>query len=555
MEKNSKNVIPNTGWTYFHQVFQTIPFHLLLGILGLYVFRFGYAYGYSDQDEFLPYLMHLLDPSLFTTDWFVETQLKAFSIRAYFVFLLLGPAALISIPFSVGLLYLVSWFATATGLYKLALHISSNRTASILSVAIALVITPFWTLGGNDLVHSMLVPSMLGWSLGIWGLLFFAQSRVLLSAFTIGIATLFQALVGLQLGLILGTVMITELISKRNRPLKDIFRFGLMYVLSASPALIPLFYQQFTSISPTIGAYFTHTPSLFYIMAEFRNPHHYLFHSFNPLRVTQFAMLGLVGIVSIYVNTHRVKGFPSFLITSILGIITLLCLTAYFGTEVSPNITVAKLQLFKTTVLAKVLLIIAICTAISSLPSLKVRIAFERILFDYPRRFLLLFVMGYVLLIAVQSTRFESKVYPFSLASNNAAPVYDWVSENTSKTAVFAAPPSWSGFRISTQRSIVINHKAFPYKDLDNRTWFNRLHSMAPFDSTARKGPELLAELDNAYENLPEEGIASAIDLYGIDYLIRSTALDSTYPLLFSTDDWFVYAARRQGQDQKIHEP
>ena len=534
---------------YYHQVSQKIPFHLLLGIFGLYIFRFGYAYGYSDQDEFLPYLMHTLDPSLFTTDWFVQTQLKAFSVRAYFVYLLLAPSALFSIPIAVAIFYLACWFGTAIGLYKLALHISNNRLASTLSVAVLLVFTPFWTLGGNDLIHSMLVPSMLGWSLGIWSVFFFLKSRILLSAAMLGMATLFQALVGLQLGLILGLVMIIEFILRCNRPIKDIFRFGVMYLLCASPALIPLFYQQFTTTPPPINAQIVQTPSLFYIMAELRNPHHYLFHSFSTLRVVQFGLIFIVGIAGIYTSNRYIKGFPTLLITSILGIITSLCVVAYLGTEVYHNVTVAKLQLFKMTVLAKVFLVIAICTALALLPSHNVQSRVEQLLFDRPHKFIAAFIIGYAMLIVVLHNRFESKVYPFSNSFNNATSVYEWITDNTPKTAIFAVPPSWSGFRISTQRGIVINHKAFPYKDKDNRTWFTRLHSLAPFDSTSRKDHRLLAQLDSAYESLSIHQVTQNIEKYEIDYIVRSSRLDSAYTPLFSSSDWHVYEARRPNQE------
>ncbi len=61
------------------------PVLLLLFGFGLYVFRFGYGFGTSDQDEFIPYLLSLIDPALFENDWFVQTQQAAFSVRTYFV--------------------------------------------------------------------------------------------------------------------------------------------------------------------------------------------------------------------------------------------------------------------------------------------------------------------------------------------------------------------------------------------------------------------------------------------------------------------------------------
>ncbi|MBX2822056.1 MAG: hypothetical protein KTR29_20350 [Rhodothermaceae bacterium] len=526
--------------THTRSTSSKIPIHLLLGIWGLYLFRFGYAYGFSDQDEFLPYLMHLLDASLFTQDWFVGTQLSSFSIRAYFVYLLLIPAKVVSIPIATGLLYVTSWFATASGIYILALHLSKNRIAAIASVALALVMTPFWTLGGNDLVHSMLVPSMLGWSLGIWSVVFFIKNRVVYAALLLGLATLFQALVGLQLGLLLGAVMSVQFMGRNDRPFRDIYTFSIVYLVSASPALVPLFYQQFNAASPSmykmVGA-----PSLYYIMAEFRNPHHYLFHSFDMLRASQFALLSALGLIGLFFCARRIKVFPTYLVSSLLIIIGLICIIAYFGTETYANLTVAKLQLFKLTVFAKVLLIISACAALVTFIPKSYQSYIERYVWDYPARFILIYLTVYALLIIGQSHRYQSKVYPFSATNDPFNVVYDWARTNTADSSVFAVPPSWSGFRSSAQRGIVINHKAFPYKDGDIVQWYTRLESIAPTNRPARTDRSLMAKLDSSYEHRSTNQIEKYINTYHIDYLVRGSALDAPYSLVFKTRDWYVY--------------
>ena len=85
------------------------PLFVLLGALLLYALRFGYDYGASDQDEFLPYLLHRLDPELLSQDWFVITQGATFSIRTYFVMLLQGLALVIPVWLAVLVLYGGAW--------------------------------------------------------------------------------------------------------------------------------------------------------------------------------------------------------------------------------------------------------------------------------------------------------------------------------------------------------------------------------------------------------------------------------------------------------------
>ena len=47
-------------------------------VVGLFILRFGYHVGWSDQDEFLPLIQHWIDPNLFTHDWFVMMQTSTF---------------------------------------------------------------------------------------------------------------------------------------------------------------------------------------------------------------------------------------------------------------------------------------------------------------------------------------------------------------------------------------------------------------------------------------------------------------------------------------------
>jgi len=42
-----------------------------------YVVRSGYGYGYREQDDVLPFVMALPDPSHFPSDWFVPHQLPS----------------------------------------------------------------------------------------------------------------------------------------------------------------------------------------------------------------------------------------------------------------------------------------------------------------------------------------------------------------------------------------------------------------------------------------------------------------------------------------------
>ena len=64
----------------------------LLALLGAFL-RFGYVYGVGDQDELIPSVLHLLDPSLFTQDWLVQTITSGVNVRTYFLWAVALPSA------------------------------------------------------------------------------------------------------------------------------------------------------------------------------------------------------------------------------------------------------------------------------------------------------------------------------------------------------------------------------------------------------------------------------------------------------------------------------
>ncbi len=515
---------------------------ILLAALLLYVLRFGYDYGLSDQDEFLPYLLHRLDASVLAQDWFVAGQATVFSIRAYFVTMLQVLAQVMPIWLAVLGVYVAVWLATAGAVYALGQHITDNRLAAAGAVVIALVLTPQWTLGGNDLVHSMLVPSMLGWALGLWGLVFFLRRQTVRAALLAGLATWIQALIGLQLAGLLGMILLWRL-ARGEAPLRPLLVFAGVYGLAALPALGPLVYQQLAGAAPVAAE---GTPSLFYILAQFRAPHHYLFFSFPPRSLVRFGMLVVLGVIGFVLLARRRRLHHRVFLIRSMTCIAGLCLVAFVCTEIVPVPFVAFLQFFKTTVLAKLLAVIVICgAAVAWLPDALTR-PFERLM-DLSAWGLGAVLLLWALMIGsiglgVDAAR--AKIGPFVHEGTAIAQVERWAKTETPREAVFAVPPSWSGFRSRAQRAIVVNFKAFPYRDSLNAVWFERLTTLAPITLPDQGSPALSDSLDAAFMRQPAPGLRRLAGQYPFDYVARNRPLPPASPAFetaFTAGDWIVY--------------
>ncbi|ARA92036.1 hypothetical protein AWN76_001860 [Rhodothermaceae bacterium RA] len=487
--------------------------------LVLYLLRFSYDYAASDQDELIPFLLHRLDPSLFAHDWFVQTQAGSFNVRTYVVLLLHGLALVLPVWAAVLTLYVAAWTLIATAVYHLGRLLTGDRVAAALAVVAALALTPQWTLGGNDLVHRMFVPSMLAWGLGLWGLGQALRHRTAPAALLLGLATWAQALVGLQLAGLTGLMLLADRRSASPQRRYGPARFAALYVLTAAPSVVPLLLLQYGSPPPGASP-----DDLFYIQAVFRTPHHYLPSAFPRRALLRFGLLlGLgSGALAWLHRRGQVRHVRR------LGVLLLamagLCLLAVVCTELRPVLAVAELQLFKTTVLAKVILLIGIARVAAQLLPARLRRLPEALLRSRRRcgmaAVLLAALALFLMLRALEWPGLSRSPDAVALRAVEA-----WARTATPQDAVFAVPPSDDRFRSRAQRAIVVNFKAFPHQDTAMLAWFERLQALAPIGRPPRGGAAILDDLDRAFEHLTLAELLPLSRSYGFTYVLRRTPL------------------------------
>ena len=522
----------------------TVP----LGALLLYFLRFGYDYGHSDQDEFLPALFHRLDPTLLAQDWFVQSQASGFNIRLYFVSLLEGFSAVMPVWMAVVVVYLASWLLIATAVHKLAILLTRDRLAAAAATLIILVLTPQWTLGGNDLVHRMLVPSMLGWGLGLWGLVYFLREKHYFAAAVLGLTTWLQPLIGLQLVGLLWLILLIDVIRQRypqSPPDSDLLKrlglFSIIFINFSLPSIGPLIWQQFTqeAVSQPDGA-----PSLFYLLAAFRAPHHYLPFSFSGHAAVRFGLLVTLGVGGLcWIRIRDQLGHVGFIVQS-LCIIAGLCLLGLIFSEIWPVLFLTKLQLFKTTVLAKLLLVMVICGAAFGFLKDDFRRLLDALLGSFTLMWIvmvLILVMMFGLGVGYPALR---ELTPFYHLGSSMERVEQWAETRTEPDAVFSFPLSFSGFRSRAKRAIVVNYKAYPFQDANMYVWYNRLSDMAPGIQPERAERDLQRRLDEAYGALLPSSLRALSRQYGFTYVVRADPFEGPYhgfEEVFRAHTWVIY--------------
>lgn len=505
---------------------------LLLGLaagsvaLLIYTGKFGYFFGQGDQDEFIPYLLRLLDPSLYSADWFINQQLEYFNVRTYFVYLVYPIAKVLGPSAAVRMLYFISFLLISLAIYFLSLEILKSRTLSLLAPLSVLSLSHKWTLGSNDLVYSMLVPEMLAWPFAIWAMHQIIRKSFITAGLLLGIASWFQVLVGVQSACV-WTIVLAVLFIQRNVSFQECLGFLLAVSLSSLPSTGPIILSLF---SESVGD----TENLFYILAAFRNPFHHLFFSFSFGSVVKFFVLFGSGVLAwfLFLRGREFEHLASLLffvtVTAVLLIVNLAL------TELSPVLFMAKLQWFKLTVLIKMLAGIFVLGAVRHLAT---TFFTKPNAWTHQRSWQSIAAFFVVIVSSILWLGWTSYS---TVNSNQLTELEEWVEDHTPVDALFLVPPSNSSFRTRAKRSIYINYASFPYRDPDMTVWFERMQNLAPVGRPER-GIGIKVDLDQAfYQNSRNWSGGSFNAKYALVEKDQTNAWGRS-EIVFENDDWELH--------------
>lgn len=521
----------------------------------LFFLRFGYGFGIGDHDEIVPYLLSVLDPTLFEGDWFVQTQAAGISVRSYFVYLLVPFSLVMSVENAVLVVYLALWFAIAAGAYRLVLTFDLPRLAAAGAVVVGLGILHKWTLGSNDLVYSMLVPEMAAWALALPAVRLTVLGRNTIAAILLGISAWFQILVGILVFGILLLEQIWSLASAGNssnssgssagrfsgengRDVKNLLRDVAVYGLFALPVLVPILVQQFQA--PRGGT----DPSIFYILAPFRNPNHHMFFSFPLKSIIRFIVLAVGAGLSVRWLARRGLVSHSLFLYRLGALVMVGCLVMIVFTEWIPVLFIAKFQVYKLTVLFKLLalaLMGAVLVAVTQPPIVHF---LDRLLVRGRMRLaaglgiVIVCTVGWIVAPSMVDGRLNGRVH----LGSDLGRMEQWIAANTDVEDVFAIPPSNSSFRSATRRGIVVSFMAFPYVDSDMIEWYSRIQALAPI-GIIKTGLPVRPVLDDAFENLGEDELRSLAGEYDFEYVLRHRDLED-FETVKTIGDWTLYRVK-----------
>jgi hypothetical protein len=481
----------------------------------LHLARFGYSVGFSDQDEFLPWLLHRLDPSLLSSDWLVGVQESGFNVRSGILAVLEPFAAWLGVEPALAVLYGVVWLILGLAVYDFMHGVSGSPAAALAGTVATLAAIPRWTLGGSAMTATMLVPSMAAWSLGAAALALHFRGRSLLPGILLGAAAWLQPVDAVMAALPLAIAGIARGGPKGSLA-SGLVRDSLRLAVPAGLLVLPLavLYLLGRPAPPSPGF----EPGFLEILTRFRAPHHFLpaaFPAGDWIQVLVLTASGAAGF-ALWRRTAE-RGSARYVLALLVTAASLVALG--FVSLAIP--AVALLQPFRITVLSG----LALAALVSAGAAALVRDRSPGSMGRLDRAVLHPAVPAVAALALALPLVLGS---PRTAADADLAAAADWLRTRSESRSTVAVPPSTTGFRYRSGRAVVVTFKAIPFGPADLAAWYRRLSDLAPGAVTpsGREVAGVLSELDAAYERLSERDLDEIALRYGVSWAVRRTPID-----------------------------
>jgi hypothetical protein len=513
----------NTPKGFVQSVWVTdIAFSILLAVL--LIIRYGFTLGTGDHVELLPYVKYLANPALYTHDFFI-THLHASlpNERTVFAHLLLPFVSHLSSWMFV--LHFINTVLLIWGLVRIGWYVLDNRYLTYLATIISILILNDKGLGNVDIYSCSLQAGDVSCMLIAWGLVAFFSERWWVSSLILVAATYVHPLEGLDVTLVLSLVMLWRYVAVRDISWMKVLTFSGIYAALAGLYLVPLY------LAKTGGASTLTNTEYFWIMFEFRHPHHFIFRTFPHLNKLFFVLYTAAALLYFPVRQRKVARF---VFIAIIGLI--LYITAVDFMHLS---WVANFQWYKVVQWTKFFGIIAIIGMMYD----KTRefLPLERYMTTLNTILIALAVVGLVYISSLYISGTFAQDY--HRGTDGEIAFCRGAGQVLPTSAVVIQPFAMTGFKYYAERSSYVEFKAIPKNRKDVQLWYSRIGEVYGLDymrdnegfGMAAKADTYLNTLTRTQlDSLHKEGVTHAI--------FTTTRPDLGATPLLAVQGYYLYA-------------
>ena len=293
------------------------------------------------------------DVTYLSNDWWLNVSEKINGYYGFTKFFSLFPLELIPI------LFYIIWIGSIVAYGWIFIHISKklfNKNKYLLFGMISFIIgvvsyripiKPAWglfALGDNDYLYSFLNPQTIGLVFGFISLFLLLDNKYIWSGISIGLSIIFHINTGQHFLIISFMIaLFLKSIDFKQYLITVIFGF-----LVGTPNLLPIILDQLSTKEPS-------QYSFIMISGGFRHPHHLLPSTWPFIHYLFFFSLLVLAVLGYIKKDNKNSYDQAFVIILYSSAILLLC--GWIFVEIVPIDFIGKSQLFRLTVILKIILI------------------------------------------------------------------------------------------------------------------------------------------------------------------------------------------------------
>lgn len=421
------------------------------------IFLFGYQFNNGDQEEHLPYVYKLLNPSLYPTDYIVPLQTSQFTVRIYFAWFVYFLSYLGSVESVVFIVHFICLVVVNWSVTTMAIRRSSSAWTLVCTPLIIFLMNQV-PLGGNGLLDIQLTCSMPALALGLAGLNSFDAGKFKQSFLLIGLSANFQVLMGMQLG---GLLLLSMLTLREKYKFREVITSFLVLIISAAPMLIPILIRQFGPV----GNY--NKTAYFNILFLFRNAHHYAPQCFVGLKYLGFFIISFLSFLLLKRKKVGNEYLQVLMIWVIIG-----CIVYSVGFILFESESVAKTQWFKSLVW----FYYTVCVLFSSYVASVIHLSFpmkKMAALGLSLSIIVIFMIFNSDSIPVDKLRYRYKVGNYPKADLQL--MHEWINSNLPIEAKVLSFPGDDSFLCEAKRSTPVGFKAIIHEPQFIFPWYENI--------------------------------------------------------------------------------
>ncbi|MDX5347411.1 MAG: hypothetical protein LPJ89_06065 [Hymenobacteraceae bacterium] len=500
---------------------------LLLSVLALVVFRWGYEFGRFDQTQVLSYAQFLNNPQLYPHDFYLQNIHQEIPNERYFfaVFLSwfgdwLEPASFV--------LFVATTLLLFQGLYKLSAHFIQQPYLRYLPPLILFWPLYFIGLGSNELYYNNFFVSNVVKVMGLFGLLYLLRNKLFVAFALAAVATLLQPVNGIQLFVTFsGILILSKLWSKTNLNWKQIFLPILLYCCTG---LVHVLLLKFKFSKEAVS-----NERFFQILFEFRAPHHYLPSAFSWKVYLLFSLLFLIAMWFYF--RRSIPRFVCYVI-SIIG-----CAVTVVGVEIFRMVDIASLQWFKTTIWLEAFSVIAlVALAEQLLPWLQQTIWQKITLIILPAA--AAFAVFMMLFFQDNIPWRQQVTYDFGshYQSDFAVDIALQARKKTPEDALFIYPINYSELKYYGRRSSYVDYKILVHRQDKMLEWHERIKEIYGVSADGPySGFSVFPPADQFFTSFTENDLKTLRQKHGITHILTFATHELGFPVEAENKEWKIY--------------